>query len=489
MFLLGQVLAEGLFALTWTSLPETLLLCSISSIVIYNSALSAWAISLLLPFLCGFGVSGANLISTSRELPQSDVAYVVQVKHIPRHKKPGSVELELEFLTKLERDNITYYLGEQTFNRNPRLLCHAVELPWKPIVHAQKGSYFVIRAKVASIIPSFNVFSYANTLSRHHFSATCKIISASLLKTEQSNVIDHLRAKIINDITKILGNGEQSGMFLSMVLGVQDVLSDLSERSFKRLGLTHVLVVSGYQISLVFMLLYQVLNAIRVKLPERWAGLWLIYFFNSIAIAASAIYLVLVGISGSSLRAALALLLLLLTRLLERGMSMFNCILVSLLTLNLIWPGCFLEPGVQLTYAALFGINLGVQEEGFIKQYLAVSLFASLFTSIIVAAWFGGVSLAGLVLNPILAGLVSIISCKGGVLVLLAYYAGLDSQGEGLTALGTMLILFRDLVHYLAGFEWVYFEFNRALLCAGLMSLSFYLVRSRLGNAKYSQIF
>ena len=127
---------------------------------------------------------------------------------------------------------------------------------------------------------------------------------------------------------------------------------------------------------------------------------------------------------------------------------MLSNVALAILVLSVIWPGCYFEPGVQLTFAALLGIayGLGVRTQKRWLRALAVAVFPSVMTLGLTILWFGILSPSSFLLNPLLAAPVSFLVTVGGLIALLAMLIGLDSSATMLSALIELLDYFRTFV-------------------------------------------
>jgi predicted membrane metal-binding protein len=92
-------------------------------------------------------------------------------------------------------------------------------------------------------------------------------------------------------------------LLLSMALGYRDVLSPSVEQAFSSLGLTHLLVVSGYQVSMVFgfVMAIAVMLVPRASVFRYWRE-----GCTAIGLMVASVYVVLIGAEMSAARALIA---------------------------------------------------------------------------------------------------------------------------------------------------------------------------------------
>ena len=435
---LGQIAALGGYTLL--------------GIVIFGAFMCLPARALFRP--CAYGVMLGG-VSAYLQLPAplpdalvGEQALIVEIDDDLRHPRVGEVRLSLRVLG-LINDSGAPNPGAAEYLR---LSCRAIDLPWRQISLASRGSVVMIRAVLSPLAPE--LLSYDGMLRRHGYAGQCRVLYASTPIDERRSQFQQQREKIFSLVEQLLGEGERSGLLLSMVFGVRDVLGENTERAFKRTGLAHLLVVSGYQVTLV----YYVLRALLWRLllvSRRFASCGLLPTASSaLALLGALGYVALVGVDGPSLRAAIAALAAVIASTLERGGGLIGTTLLAFLFMCVLTPGCFLEAGPQLTFAALLGIALGASSPALSRasRYLVTYTLASVCTAIPLVCWFGDLSLISFVLNPILAPILSVLSCQGTLLALTAYLLGVDSGARLLHGVANLLEVARDHIRVIA--EW-----------------------------------
>ena len=198
------------------------------------------------------------------------------------------------------------------------------------------------------------------------------------------------------------------------------------------------------------------------------------------ALLVSLFFMLLVGVESSSLRAGLAIVFVVFSKQFERGRGMLNSIFFALILLCALWPQCFLEPGVQLTFAALLGICAALHHgaETTVGQAVRISFYASLFTSIVTLFWFNYLSLVGFILNPIAGPLLSAIACKGGFVALVLNYSGVDPTGITLNLVANALACCNNFICIVAEQSWVGIEARgayKAIIWSTLVAVASYI--------------
>ena len=213
-------------------------------------------------------------------------------------------------------------------------------------------------------------------------------------------VSDRLRAHVARAIAPAL-EGERHAVLAGIVLGEDEGLSDALRDDFKASGLYHLLAVSGQNIT--FLALGVLGLAWLLGVPRLVAEV--------VAIAAIAGYVLAVGWQPSVVRAGVAGSLASLAWLLSRPRDRWHFLALGAAVLLAWTPSSLLEPGFQLSFAAVGAIFLLVPRlrpalEGYpmprwLREALAVSTACGAATAPILWLQFGAVPLYSLPANAL----------------------------------------------------------------------------------------
>ena len=211
-------------------------------------------------------------------------------------------------------------------------------------------------------------------------------------------VSDRLRAHVARSIAPGL-DGERRALLAGIVLGEDEGLSDELRDSFKASGLYHLLAVSGQNIT--FLALGVLGIAWLLGIPRLAAEV--------VAIAAIAAYVLAVGWQPSVVRAGVAGALASLAWLVSRPRDRWHFLALGAAVLLAWTPASLLEPGFQLSFAAVGGIflllpRLRLALEGYpltewLRDALAVSTACGAATAPILWLQFGSVPVYSLLAN------------------------------------------------------------------------------------------
>ncbi|HXR61640.1 MAG TPA: ComEC/Rec2 family competence protein, partial [Solirubrobacterales bacterium] len=257
-----------------------------------------------------------------------------------------------------------------------------------------------------------------------------------------------------------LGRGmppREAELARGFVLGEDEDIDAATKEDFRRSGLSHLLAVSGSNVTLVALLAMPLLAAFGIPLRERL--LW--------AIAAIAVYVPVAGSGPSIQRAGLMGAVGLLATLGgRRGSKLYPLVLAAAVTLA-IDPGAAADVGWQLSFAAVLGILLLARRLGGVlvarlgagpwrralADGIAVTIAATLATAPLIAFHFETLSTTTLAANvlamPAVAPAMWLGMCGAG----LAQVPGLPLEPlNGLNAL--LLAYIAQVASWCAQPEW-----------------------------------
>lgn len=395
----------------------------------------------------------------------------------PRRGAPGALRLSLTIA-----DPLDVALGATA--APVRVMAHGIDLPWRNAGTLERGDLLWVQMRCVPLPPSVNPLSADARMRRDGYSASCRLMYASRREPGGADFVARLRAAIASLVISTAGDSERGRLILSMAFGFRDLLSQRTEQAFRKTGLSHLLVVSGYQVSMMFFVLYVLAERAIGGVWGRLRGPPL-----PVSIPASAIgllgglgFVALTGGESASIRAGWAILFFVIAKALERGNGMFRGVLFSLLGVSILWPVALADPGIGLTFAALCGIAIGSSfASSALGKYVAVCAVTSLATSIVSLAWFSTFSLSGFLLNPLLAPLLSVLSVYGGVIGVLGVLSHVDGSGLILQGVGNLLLLVRDLLLVVAGYDRLFLEASGVIkyaLLGGLLGIMWCLVNT-----------
>ncbi len=197
------------------------------------------------------------------------------------------------------------------------------------------------------------------------------------------------------------------GYAATMLLGGRNLIAQEEREAFSRLGIAHILSVSGFHVGVLAGMLGWLLR--RMKLSRRAR-----FIATGVVLGA---YCLLTGLNAPVIRAALLLLLFEFGALKHRQRSPLHLLSASFIVQLVVSPEQLTCASFQLTYGAMLGLTLvtpwleGLREPRFPKVWRA--LCAALGAQVGILApqlyWFQEVPLIGIFLNMIVLGVTTAV--------------------------------------------------------------------------------
>ncbi|MFJ7857680.1 DNA internalization-related competence protein ComEC/Rec2 [Peribacillus sp. NPDC097206] len=252
-----------------------------------------------------------------------------------------------------------------------------------------------------------NSFDYQQYLSRQNTHWIVKADSISFSKCKMSKAslvvsIRNFRMKGISYIKKHFPK-ESSGFVTALIFGDQSEIDEEDLTNYQRLGLVHLLAISGLHVSLLTGMLFYL--GIRIGITRERMIILILVFLP--------MYTLLSGGSPSVMRSCLMAMLFFILMLFKKRLSASVTIGVIYLVLLFLQPNMIYNIGFQLSFAVTFsiimssGIFLHYPQK--IMQLLIISTSCQLAALPILLFHFYEVSLLGVLLNVLYVPLYSVI--------------------------------------------------------------------------------
>lgn len=198
----------------------------------------------------------------------------------------------------------------------------------------------------------------------------------------------------------------------ALLIGYKAALTNDIKNSFKSLGLSHVLVISGLHVSLVSLFFFGLFRFIFALIPP----LYRYYNIKSLAALAAIIivifYCLIAGYQAATLRATIMVIYALMAIIAHRPIFSFRTFSFALITILLLNPLQIYMAGFQLSFLAVFGIilcnKLQFSRRKFI-QNIFITSFIILWLAPITFYYFGFTSWVGLPFNMLILPILTFI--------------------------------------------------------------------------------
>jgi len=172
----------------------------------------------------------------------------------------------------------------------------------------------------------------------------------SLSKTGEIRFSPEILCKRWNEklSARIQAHVQKDGLPIAMLLGNRTALEDTVKRDFRRLGIYHLLAVSGTHIAILITVAERLLIRLRVRPGKRMPVLAVL----------TILYMALTGFSASVARAGMMHLIAILCRTAQVKVRYFPSLNMACMVIILLDPYAVLDVGLHLSYGAVCGCLL-----------------------------------------------------------------------------------------------------------------------------------
>ena len=285
-----------------------------------------------------------------------------------------------------------------------------------------------------------NAFDYKNYLQRNGITWIFNVDNLSLEKCykQTDSVITALKAFRHKEIARIKNTlpEETSALAAALIFGERNLFNPETERSYQKIGIVHLLAISGLHVGLLTGMIYFI--CIRVGITKEKTEILLMSFLP--------VYAVITGLAPPVVRAAAMLILLLGSRRFAIRMTLLDAVSAALMIMALFRPNIIYDTGFQLSFAVSFSLVISAPVilktfTSFLKQTAAASFIAQLSSLPSILASFYEVSAISIFANLLFVPLFSFVLLP---LLLISYIILLL-----LGALPSLYLNFlENLVHY-----------------------------------------
>lgn len=150
---------------------------------------------------------------------------------------------------------------------------------------------------------------------------------------------NNLKLKIIENCKKILDENH-AGVLIGMLIGDVDNITDETKEAFKDASLTHLLAVSGSNVSYIIVAVLYLMEKLKANKREA----------NVIAIITVMFFVIITGMSSSVIRAGIMGIIMLSSKIFYKKLDVYTSIACSLLLILLYNPYSILDIGLQLSF-------------------------------------------------------------------------------------------------------------------------------------------
>lgn len=254
----------------------------------------------------------------------------------------------------------------------------------------------LIRPEVNRNEHAFNYERYLNNMNVHWIFEPDSIVITDCHLSEKTvtALLQNLRNMGIQTIEHKFPE-RLASYAAALIFGERTLTSEETDKSYKRLGVVHLLAISGLHVGIIAGGLFFL--CLRIGMT-RESVFWLLFFFLPI-------YAVLSGGNPPVIRAVIMALLLLVSKKWRLSLTTLDTISLSFILFLLFDPLLIYNIGFQLSYAVSFGLTLSAyvfnKSEHVIWKMTNISI-ASVLSSLPILTWnFFEFSLIGIIANLI----------------------------------------------------------------------------------------
>ena len=282
-------------------------------------------------------------------------------------------------------------------------------------------------------------FNYKEYLKSLNIYGSVKAKNIKVIEQNKGNIFMNFIYKISDEIKENIEEfmGEKySGLLIGLLLGDSSKIDENMEENFKITSLTHILAVSGAQVSYIIVAMYSLLKR-KIGIQKT----------RVVIIASLIFYTALTGFSPSIVRAGIMGIILMISGLVFRKNDIINSIAISLFFMLVYNPFLLENVGLQLSYLGTIGIigfnktiililkNIQIRNKKWkykinrklilliskIKEILAVTMSASLAVVPVMIYHFNLFGTYFLITNLLASIIIGPITLLGTLLVIISF--------------------------------------------------------------------
>ena len=194
---------------------------------------------------------------------------------------------------------------------------------------------------------------------------------------DKEGVLKRLNSFLSNRFYKYL-NGQTASLFSSLLLGNDQMLDSGVKRDFSRIGISHILALSGLHITILTFLVGFILKLLRLPLIVK----------NLIIVSFTGFFVALTGFSDSAVRAGIMACLVCVLSLIGFSVDTITSLFLSVSLICLVSPYSIFSVSLVLSFLAMLGCIVGFKFakrlEVKFKSKIVKNVIYSLITSMFV---------------------------------------------------------------------------------------------------------
>lgn len=253
-----------------------------------------------------------------------------------------------------------------------------------------------------------NAFDYKDYLQRNDIYWIFDVDKLSLETCYQQSdgILTSLKAIRHNEIARIKDTlpVETSALAAALIFGDSNLFNPETERSYQKIGIVHLLAISGLHVGLLTGMIYFL--CIRMGVTKEKTEILLMAYLP--------VYAVITGLAPPVVRAAAMLVMLIGSRRISLRITPLDAVSAAFMLMALIQPSIIFDTGFQLSFAVSFSLVISAPVilksfTSFVKQTAAASFIAQLSSLPVILATFYEVSAISIFANLLFVPLFSFV--------------------------------------------------------------------------------
>jgi competence protein ComEC len=329
-------------------------LCAIAIFTSIGNAFLRAALALIAAVSLGFATAKLREEVVAAPVllqPMGPSSLMGRVEYAQAHGRGVRVVLDDLQSTRIDdaaipyRIRISFRTGAEALKPGDRIRATAVLMP--PPGPAAPGAYDFGRTAFFNRLGAVG-YAYGRPALIAH-------ASRSLIGAGLGDAIERLRFRMTERIHSVLP-GSTGAIAAALITGDRGGISDSDEQALRDAGLAHVLAIAGLHMALVGLGIFWLVRALLAASPflalrypiKKWAA--------GAALLGAGFYLVISGAGPPTIRAFTMLAMLLTAVLFDRPVLSMRSIALAASIILLIEPESVIEPGFQMSFAAVAGL-------------------------------------------------------------------------------------------------------------------------------------
>lgn len=278
---------------------------------------------------------------------------------------------------------------------------------WRAIIRSPSGR-FVAACVVLLSVEAFFAWTHVARQQKHPTPRACESIHVLCVAR-----------RIMQDQMEKIWPEPHAALIASILYGARTNVPRQLKEQFNTVGITHVMAVSGYNVTIIANLVMILLRSVGVRRKRA---------FGFVALMV-AVFVLFVGASASAVRAGIMGMVALLGKTLGRGSSRAPVLCAAAVLMTMMNPDILIaDAGFHLSMLATIGLLYAgapierrlywVPERFGLREMLATTIAATLLTFPYISMVFGRVSLVSLLANTLIVPVVPVLMATAAIAVI-----------------------------------------------------------------------